>query len=119
MKNHRQQNRSESLFTSKRSCGYKVGIPTHLRDDIGGILRFLYGPLHHRLQRNLGVLASKAHQHVLGHRLCQDSTLHHELATDDLLQPRHLGPGGVKKKEHGANLLCREPRAEGAEAKWH
>jgi hypothetical protein len=76
-----------------------------LNIGVSSILRFLSEPLHHRLQRDLGVPASEARQHVLGHSLRQDLTLCLQLATDDL-QPRHLGPIRVKKQEHNTNLPC-------------
>jgi hypothetical protein len=43
--------------------------------DPGGLCRFFGWPLHHGLQGDAGVTAPKAHQHVLGHRLCQSVAL--------------------------------------------
>jgi hypothetical protein len=43
--------------------------------DPDGFHRFFDGPLHHGLQGDAGVTAPKAHQHVLGHRLCQSMAL--------------------------------------------
>jgi hypothetical protein len=74
--------------------------------------------MRHWLQGDLGVSATEAQHHVLCYCLSQGTTLLLQSAADDL-HLGHLGPSGVKKWKHGIDLLCREPRANGAEAKGH
>jgi hypothetical protein len=87
-----------------------------------GLSRFLalyVRALRDWLQGNLGVPAVEAQQHVLWYCLSQGSVPLLQSATDNLPQLRHLGTSRVKEWKHGINLLRREPRAEGIEAKGH
>jgi hypothetical protein len=74
--------------------------------------------MRHWLQGDLGVSAMEAQHHVLCYCLSQGTTLLLQSVADDL-HLGHLGPSGVKKWKHDIDLLCREPRANGAEAKGH
>jgi hypothetical protein len=60
--------------------------------------------LHHRLQGDARVTAPEAHQHVLGHRLCQSVTLLLQMAIGSLLQLGSLCLGRVKKRKHGTSF---------------
>jgi hypothetical protein len=107
-------------------CVFRLTLELHgheLRDILDDSLGFLLGlcvrALCHWLQGNLGVLAVEAQQHVLWYCLSQGSAFFLQSAADNLLQPRHLGSSRVKKRNYDINLLCREPRAEGAEDKGH
>jgi hypothetical protein len=73
------------------------GMRSIFNADPGGFCRFFDGPLHHGLQGDVGVMASEAHQHVLGHCLCQSVALLLQTAANSLLQLGYLCLSRVKK----------------------
>jgi hypothetical protein len=51
----------------------------------GGLRRLFDRPLYCELQGDAGVMAPEAHQHVVGHLLCQSTALLLQAAVDSLL----------------------------------
>jgi hypothetical protein len=74
---------------------------------------------HHRFQGDDGILAPKTRQHVLRHLLRQDATLGLQLIADNILQPQHLGSGGLQHLEHIAHFSCRLPGTDRVETEGH
>jgi hypothetical protein len=73
-----------------KPLGYDVGsihnvIPSGLR-------KTFKGPLHRRLQGGTGITAPEAHEHVVGHRLCQGTALLLQAAANGLFQLGYLSP---------------------------
>jgi hypothetical protein len=82
----------------------------------GGLHKPFDRPLHRMLQGDAGVEAPEAHEHVVGHRLCQGAALLLHAATNGLFQLGYLSPGRVKVLEHDASFWCRVPSTDRAEA---
>jgi hypothetical protein len=70
----------------------------------GSLRKTFDGPLHCRLQGDTGVTTPEAHEYMVGHRLCQSTTLLLQTAADGLLQLGYLAPGRVKKREHDVSF---------------
>jgi hypothetical protein len=84
--------------------------------DPSSLCRPFNRSLHHRRQVDDGVTAPKAHQHVVGHCLCQSVALLLQAAANNLLQLGYLPNGQVKKREYNASLWCHVPAPDRPEA---
>jgi hypothetical protein len=93
-------------------CSILNTIPNGLRKPFNGTL-------HCSLQGDAGVTALEAHEHVVGHCLCQGMTLLLQVATNGLFQLGYLPPGRVKKREHETSFWCHVPSPDRAEADGH